>query len=413
MFPMPKNLVRSDGHYRFGFSSRLVLEDSPSEGERLAGEWFINVLQNDFSCHCDIGVAGEMDSLQDKLVFADVSRPGGFSNWLNQLDYPDDLGAEEFFIRVNQEGALVAGGSAWAVCYGSSALTQFLKKSEGRAAIQSVEARDRPDFEFRGVHIDLSQPGGDLGFGWRVMGEMMKLRMNSLALRINSALQYDSHPEFSDSKAVSKTEFQGFLDFARGYGLQVIPQVDLLSNEDVFTVPSDRDALREVTLEILELVQPEAFHLGSMAAADEGLVGDWLEFFASKDVRPILSASPEQFNTTEKTSSMAPFKNSVVCVDAADAAREDLDAIASSSVPFISVSGPAQTSIVTALRACENLSTAPLGHILRTATGVNELNFTRLGLLETLDASGKMFWDSKFEPRAGARSLSGMIMTED
>lgn len=454
-FPPPRVLSRQEGFYRFRLQTRVVLEDAATEGERMAAEWLANVLENEHRVRCGLESSARLQALQDAIVLLDASRPGGWSRWLPDLELPADLRHESFWLRVTPEKVVAAGAGPWAVLYAAQALSGFLRVQHDRPALPCVVARDEPAFNLRGVHLSLSMPGTDLGFAWRILGEMARLRMNTLVLLMNRGMRYESCPGLAADHALSKTEVGGLLDIARGYGIQVVPHIDLLTRQQDFLLafrpdlvenpeaplsycPARSDVYRvldPVCRELLDLFRPQWFHVGhadlgrdkaarlvavcptcrslgrseviardlghwtELAEASGGGILVWLGAFGAES-----TVGP---GTTDRSNAPCAMPCTEPAQDRAES-EASLDKLSEAWGERLTVfSG--RDSVLSHARGAWRRRSASRRFVLWTGKAVNEPEFSRHGLLHALDTAGKLFWNPEFEPPPAPMNLGPLI----
>jgi hypothetical protein len=444
-FPPPKNLTRREGHYRFQLATKIVVRNEASDEEKMAGEWILNCLENYHSFHAATGPASMMKSLTNGIHLVDASSPGSFSDWVRKLDLPSNLKEEETFIRADENGALIAGGGPRGVFYGAQIFCELLGTQRDRPAIPFLETRSAPFFTGRGVHLSLNLRSPDPSFIWRVLGEMMRLRMNTLILKVNRGLQYESRPELAGPKALSKVEMLGILDTARIYGIRVIPQLDFLTGQDSFllearpdlvanpdhpyacdaSIPDVHKIMEDVAAELIDLFQPTSFHIGMggfeehrpsqiLSRADESAadifrdeLNHWLQFFGDRKVTPIVSASgfmPQEHG--EAPLDIPSVESGITFCPEGEAQEEFL------YPDCIGLVKPSRQTLVKTIRNYSGWQMPPQSLCLQTNCPATELDFQRKGLLDSLEDAARLFWDPSYEPPQRSTSLSGLILRD-
>jgi hypothetical protein len=83
----------------------------------------------------------------------------------------------------------------------------------------------------RGFCIAAPQPGDLDRFIKFIDQELAPRNVNTLILRVDFNYQYESHPELSDSSALSKTEVQRLVAVCKKNKINIIPQVNLLGHQ--------------------------------------------------------------------------------------------------------------------------------------------------------------------------------------
>ena len=454
-FPTAADLSRRDGHYRFKLATRIVVRNEASDEEKMAGEWLLNFLENFHGFHAATGPASMLKTLSDGIHLVDTSSAGSFSDWLEELDLPSDLEEEESFIRSDENGAVIAGGGPRGVFYGVQIFCDLLEAQNGRPAIPFVETRCAPFFSVRGVQLSLNLRSPDPAFVWRILGEMMRLRLNTLFLKVNRSLQYESRPELAGPGALSKIEMLGILDSARAYGIRVIPQLDLLTGQDSFllearpdlaanpehpcvydpSIPDVHAIMGDIASELIELFQPDSFHIGMGSFEDHkpseifstsegaaaGIIqselNHWLKFFEERKITPFVSAS-----------AFMPQAHCETPLNAPDEQRPITFCLGSEEVPLeatayrllqgfshrncIGMVRPTRQKLIPTIRHYSDWQVAPQGICLETNCPATELDFQRKGILDTLEDVARLSWEPSYLPPQRSTSLSGLILRD-
>ena len=118
---------------------------------------------------------------------------------------------------------------------------------------------------------------------------LAKLRFNTLTLEVNEKLQYERHPDIAHRDALSKSQMRELVQFCRGLGFDVIPQVQtwghfsyVLRHEAYRSLaepiadphsrwrlwnycPSNPDTYKlvfDLFEEVIEVFEPTSFHIG-------------------------------------------------------------------------------------------------------------------------------------------------------
>jgi hypothetical protein len=83
----------------------------------------------------------------------------------------------------------------------------------------------------RGFCISAPQPAVLPEFIKFISEELATRKVNVLILRVDYNYQYKSHPELSDSIALSEKDVKKLVDVCRKYNIKIIPQVNLLGHQ--------------------------------------------------------------------------------------------------------------------------------------------------------------------------------------
>lgn len=83
----------------------------------------------------------------------------------------------------------------------------------------------------RGLCIAAPYPSGVDSFVRFIDEELAPRRLNTLILRVDWNYQYSSHPELSDSIALSKSDVKKLVKACKKNGIRIIPQINLLGHQ--------------------------------------------------------------------------------------------------------------------------------------------------------------------------------------
>ncbi len=165
------------------------------------------------------------------------------------------LEEEEFTIKVDENGALIEGGSLRALLYASEKLLQLCTPS----GIKTVEIHDKPFLRLRGVHFALPSRG-ELPFLRRLVKYLlMPLGYNTMFIEIAAGMEYKTHPEintawtaaceayergelprpahygYSGNTPLTQDEVREMCAYIRSYGLKVIPEIQTFGHVQYIT----------------------------------------------------------------------------------------------------------------------------------------------------------------------------------
>jgi len=230
----------------------------------------------------------------------------------------EPLPAEGYYLVVSPGGATIAGADASGCLYGVNALSQLLRRTDGRLAAPVVQVRDWPYKPMRGAHIYL--PGREgIPFFKDLLAWLSSLRYNVLFLEVGGGMRYDRHPEVNETWArfceearaypggpqalqesqpypkdsthtelarggwLEKEEVADIISYANSYGIEVVPELQSLSHCYYLVLPHPEIAERpwdpwpdtycpsnplsyelyfDVAEEVIEVFRPRMMHIG-------------------------------------------------------------------------------------------------------------------------------------------------------
>ncbi len=166
-----------------------------------------------------------------------------------------DTEAEAFSIKVDENGAIVKGGSRRALLYASEKLLQLCDFN----GIRCAEINDSPFMGFRGAHFAL--PSRDkIPFLKRMIKYLLiPMGYNTVILQLSGAMEYKHHPEINEGwlemcrmyeagkwpmpahydfighDILTHEEIAELCAYIRAYGLEVIPEVQSFAHAQYIT----------------------------------------------------------------------------------------------------------------------------------------------------------------------------------
>ena len=83
----------------------------------------------------------------------------------------------------------------------------------------------------RGLCIAAPRPAGVNAFSKFIIDELAPRKVNTLILRVDWNYQFSTHPELSDSNALSKADVKKLVDACKKTKIRLIPQINLLGHQ--------------------------------------------------------------------------------------------------------------------------------------------------------------------------------------
>ncbi len=185
--------------------------------------------------------------------------------------------SEAYWVTIKDKNIQIVGSDLMGTLHGLTTLEYLLKKNSGKIA--EGEILDWPDNKIRAFHLVLKD-----GVRFEEAKEFLaKLRYghyNTLVLMIVNWVKLDSMKELvKHNDAWSKKQFVEFVNYARGLGLEVVPELKLLTHQekllkdkypDLMFNKSTYDPGKEeiykiifpILDELISLIKPKAIHIG-------------------------------------------------------------------------------------------------------------------------------------------------------
>lgn len=183
---------------------------------------------------------------------------------------------EAYALRIRSDSLVLDGADTLGVVHGLTTLQKLLEVGNG--SLPRGRILDWPDLAVRGVDV----------IAWRLSLDdfrreielARRAQMNTLVVEIHNWVRFDSVPRLSGPRAWSTEEFLEGVEYARQVGLEVVPEVELLTHQEAFLGPSHPELLynrdtydpRKPAVydsvvfplldQIIQLVHPRAIHIG-------------------------------------------------------------------------------------------------------------------------------------------------------
>ncbi|MBN1641694.1 MAG: family 20 glycosylhydrolase [Anaerolineae bacterium] len=216
---------------------------------------------------------------------------------------------ESYVLDVRAEEAILLAGDRRGLVYGVETLLQLLAAGDPAPSAAPCLIRDAPRLPFRGVHLFL--PARDqIAFAKRLIRYLLvPIKLNTIFLELAGGMRFDRRPEIAETWArnnrlaaqgkaprvphgdlcgggwITKAEVKDLVDYARSYGIEVIPEIQSLSHVEYLTMtypeiaekpvedgypdaycplhPKSREIVFDMIDEVIELLGPLRYiHMG-------------------------------------------------------------------------------------------------------------------------------------------------------
>jgi hypothetical protein len=182
-------------------------------------------------------------------------------------------GKQAYLILVDDLSISVCANSPAGLVHGTSDLQNLIATK----SLQSMRTIQDPKIETRALHIVLRNISIENLYD--TVRRARLARFNTLIIMLTNGVALDAYPSALLRNAISKQELREFVQFARQNGLDVIPEIKLLTHQQVFLQsnspelmfnkatydPRNTKVYELVTRyidEVISLVSPTAIHIG-------------------------------------------------------------------------------------------------------------------------------------------------------
>ena len=137
---------------------------------------------------------------------------------------------EAYWLTIKHKNIQIVGSDLMGTLHGLTTLEYLLKKNSGKIA--EGEILDWPEQKIRAFHFVL-RTGVRLEEAKEFLAKLRYGHYNTLVLLIINWVKIDSMKELVTHKeAWSKEQFVEFVNYARGLGLEVVPEIKLLTHQE-------------------------------------------------------------------------------------------------------------------------------------------------------------------------------------
>jgi len=255
---------------------RLLLVDAcivvPEGDERAQypGRLLSELIQDEFLVAVPVA-AGKAPEGAVPILVGTVESPL-ISDAAGRRATPEDPGPEGYYMKIDADGALIAGCDYRGALYGVSSFIQLVHKwGKQSVAVRKGEVRDWPFLPYRWVHVYI--PGKEaLPFARRYMRDfLLRYKFNGMIMEVGGGMRFDSHPEINvgwertvrewyahgetikksgegiplgpanrfaaschfgvaGGSYIEKDDLRHLRDAAETYGLEIVPEIQSLSH---------------------------------------------------------------------------------------------------------------------------------------------------------------------------------------
>lgn len=183
---------------------------------------------------------------------------------------------EGYTIEIYSDKILITGKDYLGALHGLTFFEALIRENNGK--IKKGKIADWPNIKIRALHLVLMK-----GLKSEDMKEQIRLarfgHYNTLIIMIKDNVRFDTMEQLASKDALTKEEFLNIVNFAKENGLDVIPEIKLLTHQEKLLKklyphlmynmatydPRNKDTY-EIILpmidEVIDLVNPKALHIG-------------------------------------------------------------------------------------------------------------------------------------------------------
>lgn len=237
ILPVPQQLELAEGTLVLPATSRLAL--APGSPPRLtaAAEELRDVIAERTGVTLTVAAAAPAaGGIAIRLASATESA---------SLQVPTESGG--YVLRLDAEGAAVWGRDEAGCFYGAMTLGQMARPAPGGGvAFPRSHVRDWPAFPQRIIQYDVARGQTiDVGYVKRMIRELARCKVNGLLFYMEDDFQFRAYPFLGRPGTFTHAKARELTEFARRYGVQLIPQFEALGHAGAVLRHEELAALRE------------------------------------------------------------------------------------------------------------------------------------------------------------------------
>jgi hexosaminidase len=298
ILPAPKEVHFAEGRLTIKPSTIILIGNNE---DRLAAEMLQKEIHERTGLKLSIESATTAPRTPGHISLGRLTDRGLRSYLESQGVKIEELGDREvndqaYVIRATDSGVLVAGSTAQGLFYGVQTLRQLLRPQTPGSkmlAIPSLNIRDWPSMEWRGVSDDISRgPIPTLDYLKRQIRTLAEYKVNLLGLNMENVFDFEAQSLVAPKEAaLTSAEIRELVDYAARYYITILPEQQAFGHLHQFlkyeiysdlaetphghvltpTNPKTYDFIRQVYGEVVPLFPGPFFHIGADETFELGL----------------------------------------------------------------------------------------------------------------------------------------------
>lgn len=217
IIPQPSQLTIGKGMFHLSGETSLSIETSGQHKQQIA-QWLTNIP-------------------------ATIPEEGDNKNWKNSIqiilnnDTTLYTGKDTYLLQIDSENIKIEAGNITGIYYAIQSLTQlYIAANDGKIECQTVE--DEPQFNYRGLLLDVSHHYFDIQFIKKQLDAMAYFKMNKLMLYIAGEggwrLEIEKYPWLTQptvwrtyEEVYTSNDIKELVAYANSHCIEIIPAIEL------------------------------------------------------------------------------------------------------------------------------------------------------------------------------------------
>lgn len=211
-----------------------ISQDLPS-----AVELFKKVCVNRFGIKCDESKPAAKKFL-NLCLDADWAISPPVKAEMVDAGFPT-IAQQAYWLKIDKDGVTIKANHSSGLRYGLCSLINIISQMD-TPSLPFLEISDWPDFQVRGFNIMAPY---NQKFYPALIEISSLMKYNRLWLRMDNRLQYPSCPGLGDPTAMKLEKMKEMVQFARGFGFDVCPEISLYSHDNWITKSKGYEDLKD------------------------------------------------------------------------------------------------------------------------------------------------------------------------
>jgi len=229
VLPQPKVLKLTEGAFKLGADTRIILADPRSEDDRFAAQDFLDDLRETAGVSLSLGkgrgrrsiLIGLADNatISAALRRTDLASPVVAGNEQNS-------NPEGYSLSIRPDQIVIAGRTAAGVFYGLQTLKQLVQGEGTDAYVPGVFVADWPTMRWRALSDDISRgPVPTVEYIKRQLRTEASLKMNMHSFYMEQSFASAAHPLIApQGGALTPSDIRELVEYARHYHIELVPE---------------------------------------------------------------------------------------------------------------------------------------------------------------------------------------------
>ena len=229
LIPEPKEVKLSEGGFRVGPETRILVEFGHQSEDRIAAETLAEEIADQSGLKVAIeGAKAENKGVASAIVLARLQDSAGVRRFLASkgLKADDSIGEQGYLLFSDKSHLIVAANTGQGLFYGVQTLRQLLRPEGKELMCPAVAIRDWPSLEWRGMQDDISRgPVPTPEFMKKQIRTLAAYKLNMFALYLEHVFDFSSQPLSAPKEAaLTPEEVKSLVEYGKRFYVTIVPE---------------------------------------------------------------------------------------------------------------------------------------------------------------------------------------------